>query len=127
MPYNYHPTIRRNFKTGENLFYPAPAPFTPVDIDQVAAEISERCTVTRADIVGILKALETQLEHALLEGYTVRLGQIGSFRLTAKAVSVEEKDDVSAALVRNPRVRFAPSVWLRNKLRRDVIKFRRVK
>lgn len=127
MSYRYHPTIRRNFKTGENLFYPATAPLTPIDIDQVATEISERCTVTRADIVGILKALETQLEHALLEGYTVRLGQIGSFRLTTSAVSVDNKEEVSADLIRAPRVRFTPSVWMKNKLRRDVIKFRRVK
>lgn len=127
MPYRFHPALRRNFKTGENQFYPAPAPFVSIDIDQVATEISERCTVTRADIVGILKALETQLEHALLEGYTVRLGQIGSFRLTTSAVSVDDKEEVAADLVRALRVRFTPSVWLKNKLRRDVIKFRRVK
>lgn len=85
MTYLYKPLIRKNFKTGEKMYYPAPLPAAITNFEQLAAEISAKCTLTRADAMGVLKELERQVLHALLSGYTVRLGSLGSFRLTAKS------------------------------------------
>ena len=76
--------------------------------------------------MGVLKELERQVLHALLSGYTVRLGSLGSFRLTAKSVGVEIKDDVSSALVQKARVRYVPSTWINNKLLLQNVEFKNV-
>lgn len=127
MTYSYKPLARKNLKTGANQFYPAPASSAVSNIEQVADEISARCTLTRADVVGVLKVLEEQIERALLEGYTVRLGHLGSFRLTTKAESVDDKNDVSTALVVQARVRYVPSVWIKQKMQPKKINFKLVK
>lgn len=127
MTYLFKPVARKNFKTDTVQYYPAPSSAALTDLDQVAAEISERCTVNRADVVGILKALEQQVKRALLEGYTVRLGHIGSFRITTKAESVDDKKDATALLVRKARVRYTPSVWIKSKVNRNNITFKRDK
>ena len=57
MTYLYKPLARKNFKTGENMFYPAPLPAAVTNFEQLAAEISAKCTLTRADAMGVLKEL----------------------------------------------------------------------
>lgn len=126
MTYRYQALKRKNFKTDETLYYPAPAAATVVGIDQIAAEISERCTVTRADAVGIINELEAQVKRALLDGNTVRLGSLGSFRMTVSALSVDTRDEVTADLVRSVRVRYTPSTWIKNKLQLGSIHFKRI-
>lgn len=126
MTYLYKPLSRKNLKTGDYLFYPAPASASVTNIEQVAAEISARCTLTRADVVGVLKVLEEQVERALLEGYTIRLGHLGSFRLTTSAEATDDKDAVSAALVKKARVRYTPSVWIKQKLQKKNVHFKRI-
>ena len=108
------------------MFYPAPLPAAVTDFELLAAEISAKCTLTRADAMGVLKELERQILHALLSGYTVRLGSLGAFRLTAKSVGVEIKDDVSSQLVKKARVRYVPSTWINNKLLLQNIDFKNV-
>lgn len=126
MTYLYKPLARKNFKIGENMFYPAPLPAAVTDFELLAAEISAKCTLTRADAMGVLKELERQILHALLSGYTVRLGSLGAFRLTAKSVGVETKDDVSSQLVKKARVRYVPSTWINNKLLLQNVDFKNV-
>lgn len=127
MTYLYKPIARKNIKTGTVQYYPSAAPGAVTDIEQVAAEISARCTLTRADVVGVLKVLEEQVKQALIGGYTIRLGHLGSFRLTTKAETVDEKSDVNTLLVRKARVRYTPSVWIKQKLQKKNINFKQVK
>lgn len=124
MTYSYKPIARKNFKTDETLYYPTQLAATVTDIDHLATEISEHCTLTRPDAIGVLKELEHQILRALLSGYTIRLCHLGSFRLTTKASCVDTADDVCAALVTKARVRYVPSIWIKDKLQLQYIQFR---
>lgn len=126
MSYAYKAVSRKNLKTDVRLFFPATAPFTHVTVDQLAAQISEKCTATRADIMAVLSELQTAIGTALLEGQTIRLGSLGSFRATLKAESVDEKLHVSADLITGVRCVFTPSSWLKIRLKRERLKFKRV-
>lgn len=126
MTYLYKPLARKNLKTGERQFYPAPLPAAVTNFEQLAAEISAKCTLTRADAMGVLKELERQILHSLLSGYTVRLGSLGSFRLTMRSECVEDADDVSVALVKKARVRYVPSMWINKKLLLHNVEFKNV-
>ena len=126
MSYAYTAQKRMNFKTGEKLFYPAPAPTTPVSINQLASEISEKCTATRADILAVLSELLNQIITALLAGNTIRLGMVGSFRATVTANSVELKDNVSVDLIKRVNCKFVASSWIKNRLQTKRLKFKRM-
>lgn len=124
MTYLYKPLARKNFKREEMQYYPAPLPAAVTNFEQLAAEISAKCTLTRADAMGVLKELELQLLQTLLSGYTVRLGNLGAFRLTAMAECVDEAKDVGADLIKKVRVRYVPSVWINKKLLLHNIEFK---
>ena len=126
MSYAYTAQIRKNFKSGEKLFYPAPAPTTPVSINQLASEISEKCTATRADILAVLSELQNQIINALLAGNTIRLGMVGSFRATVTANSVELRDDVSVDLIKKVNCKFVASPWIKNRLQTKRLNFKRM-
>lgn len=126
MSYAYTAQIRRNFKTGEKMFYPSPAPTAPLSINQLASEISEKCTATRADILAVLSKLQNQIANALVEGNTLRLGMLGSFRATVTAFSVDNKDDVSVELIKHVNCKFVPSVWIKNRLKKNRLNFKRM-
>lgn len=124
MTYLYKPLARKNFKVGKMQYYPAPMPAAMTSFEQLAAEISAKCTLTRADAIGVLKELEMQLLQTLLSGYTVRLGNLGAFRLTTRSVYVENVEDVGVDLVKKVRVRYVPSVWINKKLLLHNIEFK---
>lgn len=126
MSYGYTGRACKNIKTGKVEFYPTTAPLTPITIEQVAREISAKCTLTRADLMSVICELQTQIKEVTLHGYTVRLGNLGSFRLTAKAESVDDKAEVSAALVRNVHLVFVASPWIKKRLQPSRLNFKRV-
>ena len=64
-----------------------------------------------ADIKAVLSALDGVVGDALTSGHTVRLGDLGSFRLTCVATGGEDDaTKVTANHVSRLRVRFTP-VW----------------
>lgn len=81
MTYLYKPLARKNFKTGENMFYPAPLPAAVTDFELLAAEISAKCTLTRADAMGVLKELERQSSTRCYRVTPFALAHWGRFAL----------------------------------------------
>ena len=52
---------------------------TPVTTKEMAERIGFACSVTPTDVVAVLSALSYELSHALLDGRTVQIDEIGSF------------------------------------------------
>ena len=61
------------------------APTTSVSLAQVIKRVEKRSTVSSADVKAMLDALQYEVIDALQNGNTVRLGDLGSFRLSIKA------------------------------------------
>mgnify|MGYP002515635153 CR=1 FL=1 len=104
---------RKNPKTKEDAFYPAVSGTSPMDFDSFVDSIARESTIARPDVVATLSALEEQVAAALLDGKSVRLGTLGSFRLTAKAKGRDVADDVIADDIEQLRVQFTPSRMLK--------------
>ena len=66
-------------------YYPQMAPTTPLSLDQIIKRVEKRSTVSSADVKAVLDALQYEVIEALASGSTVRLGDLGSFRLTMKS------------------------------------------
>ena len=56
-------------------------------IREIAERIQRECTVTRADTMAVLTALEDVVSEGLQSGEIVRLGELGSLQLIERARS----------------------------------------
>ena len=98
--------LARIFRTGND-----------VTLEQLAENISEASTLSSADILAALKALESQIAKSVLNGQTVRLGYLGSFVPSIEAKAVNTVDEVTADSIMRARCRFVPSPIFKNKLK----------
>ena len=101
-------------------------PVTPMTLDQVAELIERRSTISTADVKGVLDALQFELIHALSDGKSVRLGDLGSFRPTLSSRSAESAEAFLPSNIKGVRVRFTPSSALTERLRVDRVSLRNV-
>ena len=97
-------------KSGLKVYFPSIVQGAHLSFDDVVTAVEKECTLTRADVRGALSALEYVVLKELKQGNTVRLGGVGSFRLTI--VSKNGEDDaanVSARNIARVRTHFTPS------------------
>lgn len=100
----------------EVKYYPQIAPSTPMTLSQITKRIEKRSTVSSADVKVVLDALQSEVIDALQNGNSVRLGDLGSFRLTIKANGVEtaaEAKRQGANLIKEVSVQFTKSTTMR--------------
>lgn len=95
------------------------APSTPMTLAQIVKRVEKRSTVSSADVKAVLDALQYEVIEALENGNTVRLGDLGSFRLTMKSQGVEtatEAKKKGALLIKKVNVQFTKSTAMRDAL-----------
>ena len=108
---------KKNPLTGEVKYYPQIAPATPMTINQIIKRVEKRSTVSSADVKAVLDALQYEVIDALESGNTVRLGDLGSFRLTIKAdgmATAAEAKKQGAKLIKQVNVQFTKSTAMRD-------------
>jgi len=79
-----------------------------VDLRQVARRIADISTISSADTLGVLEALLMVIPQLLAEGQIVRLGDLGSFRLTVKSEGMDSPEEVTVHTIDGLSVRFTP-------------------
>lgn len=99
------------------IYYKTIVPVDPVFLEQVVDEISEVCTLTRADIKAGLAAMETAVLKHLRNGSSVRLGDFGTFRPTISGKSAPTIESLRKKFDIRLRVRFRPSAWLKESIK----------
>lgn len=105
-------------KTGLKVYFPVIVQSGSLTLSEVASRIAKRSTMHTADIKAVLSALEVVAGDALTSGHTVRLGDLGSFRLTCAATGGEDDAaKVTANHVSRLRIRFTPSGAMQRMLR----------
>lgn len=92
-------------------FYPtAVIVDSPMETEELAEQISEVSTVSKADIVAVLASLPNIMARAMNSGRSVHLQDLGFFRFTidAKKGGRDTAEDVTADDVAGTRIRFTP-------------------
>lgn len=75
---------------------------------QLAEEISHSTTVTRGDIMAVLIELATVVRNHLLNSETVKIDEIGSFRVGMTTLSTSEKKDFDTSKIKSFRILYRP-------------------
>ncbi|MCD7930921.1 MAG: hypothetical protein LUH15_05920 [Tannerellaceae bacterium] len=70
---------------GKEFFFGNVVTDGTMDFNELCATISASCTLTQADVIGVLEALRQVYRSHLLDGDTVHLGDVGTVRLTASS------------------------------------------
>ena len=85
-----------------------------VSIEDIAGRISASCTVTRHDCLAVLSALQEQIIYCLQEGKSVRLGDLGSFRVIMNSLGSDKEEDFNTSYIKRLKVHFTPNTTLRS-------------
>lgn len=82
----------------------------PMEIDELAEQIAEISTVSKADIVAVLASLPTVMSRGMNSGRSVHLQDLGFFRYTidARKGGRDTEKEVVPNDVERTRVRFTP-------------------
>lgn len=107
-------------------YYPQIAPTTPVTLAQIVKRIEKRSTVSSADVKAVLDALQYEVIDALQNGNSVRLGDLGSFRLSIKANGSTTSDEArrtGANAIKAVNVQFTKSTAMRDALSPSDVEF----
>lgn len=92
----------------KEAYFPVAKAFGNVDTEQIAANIAERCTAQRPDVEAVLSALQIVIRQQLLNGVSVKLSQLGTFRLTLKGLGAATADAYELNAIERINFRFIP-------------------
>lgn len=98
---------------GSEVHYLSKEKSEPIDYEDLVSEMESESTVTRHDIKAVVSALDEWLVAYMLEGYSVRLGDLGTFRCSVQAEAQESEELVTAQTITAVKVKFDPSPRLR--------------
>jgi len=93
---------------GEQIWFPKLTGSSKVDLWEVARILAKRSTASEADVFLVITGLVSLVPELLLQGKTVKLDNLGSFRLHARVKTSPVREEVSAKNIREIRLSFKP-------------------
>lgn len=104
-------------KSGKKVVYSANmVKFGKTSTRQLAGQISEKTSFTRADVIGLIEAISSEMLKEMLLGMSVHLDGLGTFSLDIRSSSSENIEDFSRSNIEGLKIRFTPSVEIKTKL-----------
>jgi predicted histone-like DNA-binding protein len=104
-------------KTGRKLWFPKLTGSSRAGLPEIAEMLEKRSTASGADVYLIIKGLVDLIPELLTEGNTVRLNELGTFRLHAKVNVRDSAEEVSVKDIRELRISFIPEKGIKKKLK----------
>jgi predicted histone-like DNA-binding protein len=113
-------SIKNSNGSGEQRFFARPQYAQPLSPKQLEERISHSCTLTAADIRGVLAALSHVMTTELAAGHRVHLPGIGYFALKVSLNMPEDKKKVKANHLYASNIRFRPETSVMTDVRQRV-------
>ncbi|MDR1369310.1 MAG: DNA-binding protein [Dysgonamonadaceae bacterium] len=101
---------------GEKKYYASPVMNGEWDIDKLTKLIEKICTVSGADIRAVLYALVDVSNDGLEDGTIIRLGDLGSIRVTFSSEGRATAEEVDAASIKKSGIIFVPGQRIKKTL-----------
>ncbi|MCG8475687.1 MAG: HU family DNA-binding protein [Cytophagales bacterium] len=98
-------------------FYAKAVNVSDVSLRDLGKEMADQSTISPADALAVLEMLMQMIGKHIKNGNTVRLGDLGTFRLNLKSRGEETADKVSANSVIGHKVIFRPGPELKDILK----------
>lgn len=101
---------------GEKKFYAAAVLSGEKTLAGLTRDIEKISTVSGADIRAVLYALVDVMTGSLADGHVVRLGELGSLRVSISSEGKAAASEVTAAAIRGAKVIFTPGKGIKDTL-----------
>jgi len=101
---------------GEKKFYATPVMDGELTLAGMTKSIEKICTVSGADIRAVLYALVDVAIDSLADGTIVRLGDLGSLRITISSEGKATAEEVTGFAVKSTGVIFTPGTRIKEVL-----------
>ena len=101
---------------GVHKYYASPVMSGELDLDQLTKMIEKISTVSGADIRAVLYALVDVSVDQLSNGQIIRLGELGSLRISLSSEGKDRPEDVSSLSVKKSSVLFTPGKRIKEML-----------
>ena len=116
----------RNPKHPDTPYFKATAVKTNnYDFTDLAEDIADGTTVTKADCMAVFTAMKPKIKKALLAGRRVVLSELGSFHISLQGKSynadtMQDEEFKPAEYIKGSRIVFRPEVVLNRELKREM-------
>lgn len=110
--YSVSPRVNPNDRDSAPKYYGHVQANGDVSLREMSERIQQTCTVTKADVYAVLVALEDVIAESLKGGEIVRLGDLGTFRISISSKGVLKEDEYDESHITGARINFRPGVAL---------------
>ncbi len=83
---------------------------------EIAEALSKNTTLSRGEAVLVLDELQAVIQNALLDGYSVQMGDWGSFHLTFNCTGTDTEAECTADKITSVNIRFRPGKQMKEAL-----------
>lgn len=101
---------------GERKFYASPVMSGELTLSGLTKSIEKICTVSGADIRAVVYAMVDVMKDSLANGNIVRMGELGSLRVSFSSEGKITADEVNANIITGAKVIFTPGKDLKTML-----------
>lgn len=101
---------------GTKKFYAAPVVQGEKTLEDLTKKIEKISTVSGADIRAVQYATVDVIVDDLADGFIVRIGDLGSLRVSISSEGAAKAADVTSSSVTNSRIIFTPGTRLKQML-----------
>ena len=109
---------------GEKKYYASATTSGDMSLDDLTKSIEEISTISGADIRGTLYALVSVMNRELANGRIVRLGDLGSLRMSISSKGEASADEVTKHSIRSVKPIFTPGTQLKDAMK--LMEFKKV-
>ena len=102
---------------GEYKYYPRIEGRKKIELKALAKNISEKCTLRRSDVQGVLTALMDEIPQLLKDNYIIKLGDLGTFSVHANVRPSETEEEVGEKNIIKLGVAFRPGTEIKDMLK----------
>jgi predicted histone-like DNA-binding protein len=102
---------------GDKKFYASSVSSGETTLEDITDLIEEASTVSGADILAVLYAMVSITNRALSNGQIVRLGDLGSLRMSINSEASDAADEVTSSKIKNVHAIFTPGSRLKNAMK----------
>ena len=116
--------MHKGATVGSKLYYAQAKSLGTSGMERLCSMISERSTVSSADVKAVLDSLIYVMKLELSDAKIVKLGEFGNFRVTFGSDGTVTEKEFNASKIRSPKYTFTPGKALRDQAK--VLTFEKV-
>ena len=109
----------------ETKYYPCAVHDGEVNLNQLAAIVASRSTVSRVDCYGVIIGLTQAIGESLAAGRIVKIEDLGTFQITLQGLPADSPEPLGKANIKEAKIIYKPSMGLKNTLRQ--LKYKRIR